>query len=1011
MATELAHAYVTIIPSLDGASKTIEKELGSVNVDGIGRRLGQSLTSGLTEKIKSASKVAVGTLGTIGGAIGNMAAQGGMARALNIEQAQTMFKGLKLDWEDYKDTINAAVDGTAFSLDAAALVAASLAASGVAAGDDMSQALNACTGIAATFGGDLGDIGGIFQKVAAQGKLTGETIQQFADRGINVTATLAEALGKSGDEIKKMTSAGEIDFKTFSDAMYNAFGDSAAAANETFKGSLGNMKSAISRIGEKFANPIKDNAVPIFNALRLAINAVNTALTPVADLFGEFVTNVVAKVTPALETFTAKFDGLSDKLSDMSERGESAFDRLKVAGETFKGAIEAVFGGGIGSKIAIVASGFVGLGAAFGGLSSLLGVVPGLGALVGAISGGAGVVGLFSAALNGLGGVVSAVATPLGAIAGAIGGVVGLFVAGYAQSETFTSGVKSAFDTFVQNIQTGVSPIQAAVQLISDTWGLLGSSFDEAVSNIGSIGQRLPAPLQTALGVVTGFVTDVKNSLSGVSGGTVAFLGMFAGIATGIAPIVASVLPKIAGLVASVSSIGGVGAALKLALSGVGSALGAVFSPVTLVVAAIAALAAGFIYLMATNEGFRNSIMGLVGQIGQSLAPILTVIGQAITQLATTVLPVIMSLIQQLIPVIGQIITVIFQIVAALAPVIAQIVSIVIPIVTQIITLVVQLAGRIISAVLPVISTIASVISQVLPSIMVVVTDVMNTIQSIIETVWPIVEEIIVTVVDTVASIIEEVMPVISTYIEAAMNLIQGIIENVWPAIQGIIETVMGVIQGVISVVMGIITGDWEGAWEGVQNLLSDIWEGIGNVVSTGIDTVVNFIKELPGKILGFFSNAGDLLMDAGKNIIDGFLEGLTAAFEGVKDFVGGIGDWIFNNKGPKAYDLGLLIPNGQWIMQSLETGLENGQKGVLKNLTSFTDDLKQFDYGFGGDFDPSVSRAFNYIPVVETNGDSGQLVINGNVTLDASKFKNERDLDQFRSRLYRELKQAKAGA
>ena len=47
-------------------------------------------------KVESFAKGAVGVIGGIGGAIGSIAAQGGMSRALNLEQAKTMFKGLKL---------------------------------------------------------------------------------------------------------------------------------------------------------------------------------------------------------------------------------------------------------------------------------------------------------------------------------------------------------------------------------------------------------------------------------------------------------------------------------------------------------------------------------------------------------------------------------------------------------------------------------------------------------------------------------------------------------------------------------------------------------------------------------------------------------------------------------------------------------------------------------------------------------------------------------------------------
>lgn len=662
-------------------------------------------------KVESFAKGAVSVIGGIGGAIGSLAAQGGMSRALNLEQAQTMFKGLKLEWDDYYKSIDNAVTGTAFSLDSAALVAANLAASGIAAGADMDKALRGVVGTAATFGSELGDIGGIFQKVAAQGKVSGETLQQFADRGVNVTSVLSQALGKTQEEIKDMVSKGQIDFDTFSTAMESAFGDSAQAANETFTGSMSNMQSALNRIGAKFADPIRANAIPVFNSLRKALNAVSGRLDPLVEKFTELADRLSGGLTSKIDTFTAAL-----------ERGDSIMSALE---ETF---------GAIGSKVAIVVGAFAGIGVAAGALSSIAAVVPGLGTLAGILSGGAASAGAFSG----------------------------------------------------------------------------------------------------ALGVLKG-------------------------------------------------------------------AFGLLTSPAGLVIALVLALVGAFAHLIATNEEFRNGIMAQVSAIGGTLMPLLQELMAQFVEtanyLGTLLLPVLESIVQAVLPPL-------LSIIQSLIPVMAAVASAVMEVVAAIAPLVVAIA-----------ETLIPIIGQVL--------------------------EFVASVVAVIADLMQTYWPQIQAVITSAMDVIMAVVNAVWPFIQSVITNVMNIIQNVISVVTAAISGDWEGVWTGVSNLLQSIWDGMGNIVSAGIDMISDFISTVPDKILSFFENAGTLLWDAGSQIIGGLLDGLKAAVGGVWDFVSGIGETIASLKGPKEYDMKLLIPNGGWIMDSLTVGLQLGEKDVIKTISGVAGNIK----------------------------------------------------------------------
>lgn len=223
---------------------------------------------------------------------------GGTTRASNIERAKFQLEGLKVAWEDVSDDIDYAVKDTAYGLDEAAVAAAQFAASlghdsyKNAAGEisDMGKALRAISGVAGMTNSSYGEIANIFTGIAGTGHVMTQDLRMLEGRGLNVAAKLAEVLSDGPDHIKytekqirEMVSKGEIDFLTFAKAMDYAFGDHAKKANETYTGSLANMKAALSRIGADFVTPIHKGLTSVQNALRLTFDRLRTITKPFAE--------------------------------------------------------------------------------------------------------------------------------------------------------------------------------------------------------------------------------------------------------------------------------------------------------------------------------------------------------------------------------------------------------------------------------------------------------------------------------------------------------------------------------------------------------------------------------------------------------------------------------------------------------------------------------------------------------------------------------------------------------
>ena len=238
--------------------------------------------------------------------------QGGITRAMNLENAHFQLQGLLKDEQQVQavmKNVSDSVDGTAYSLDAAAKVASQLAASGMRAGDQMYSSLRAVAGVAAMTNSSYEDIGQIFTAIAGQGRVMGNDLLQLSARGMNAAATLGQAMGKSEAEIRDMVTKGKISFNDFAKAMDNAFGEHAKKANESFSGALSNVKASLARIGAEFVSPlIVQNGpfVQLFNAIRERINDVKSEIGPLSDMFTKTTISIVNSMTESIKKLDVK---------------------------------------------------------------------------------------------------------------------------------------------------------------------------------------------------------------------------------------------------------------------------------------------------------------------------------------------------------------------------------------------------------------------------------------------------------------------------------------------------------------------------------------------------------------------------------------------------------------------------------------------------------------------------------------------------------------------------------
>ena len=359
--------------NLDGASKGLENvnsAAKNVNLDGISSGVaalekrfstmgivGMTVIQNLTNSaMQLGSKL---TSWFTGGIV-----QGGITRAMNLEKARFQLQGLLKDSDKVEavmKNVNASVDGTAYSLDQAAVVASQFAATGMEAGEKMEGALRAVAGTAAMTSADYQRVGLIFTQISGQGRVMGNDLLQLSNLGINAAATLATYLGKTESEVRNMVSKGEISFEMFAEAMDSAFGEHAAKANSTFTGAMSNVKAALARIGAEFVSPLLVENGPLvkfFNTLREKVNDIKKVIGPIASTFTKFAstvingaTNIISKIdfSKPLKIFGAlelSFSKVGNAIKTVAAPVEKVSESLKDLGNIVNDVIIGKFGNG-----------------------------------------------------------------------------------------------------------------------------------------------------------------------------------------------------------------------------------------------------------------------------------------------------------------------------------------------------------------------------------------------------------------------------------------------------------------------------------------------------------------------------------------------------------------------------------------------------------------------------------------------------------------------------------------
>jgi phage-related protein len=193
---------------------------------------------------------------------------------------------------------------------------------------------------------------------------------------------------------------------------------------------------------------------------------------------------------------------------------------------------------------------------------------------------------------------------------------------------------------------------------------------------------------------------------------------------------------------------------------------------------------------------------------------------------------------------------------------------------------------------------VATVITTYINIWKTIILGALNYIKTMWSAIWwalgPIVKAVfglIAAIIKLAWTIIKGVVILNARYIKAVIvgtwNAIKAVTSAVWGAIKAVFTAVWGFIGPYVKTAVNAIKGAVESAWNAVKSKTTEIWNGLKSIVSGAIDSVMTLVNGIKARVTGAFSGAINWLTGAGKDIIQGLIDGIVGMIDDVTGAIG----------------------------------------------------------------------------------------------------------------------------
>ena len=520
----------------------------------------------------------------------------------------------------------------------------------------------------------------------------------------------------------------------------------------------------------------------------------------------------------------------------------------------------------------------------------------------------------------------------------AMSGFLAIMNAGDADVEKLSNAIANCDGTAANMAETMQDNLAGQLQILKSQLEELAISFGEL--------------LMPAIRTIVGWIQKFVDWLNSMDEGTKKVVITIALLAAAIGPVlivVGKIMSAVGTIMTVVPKLAGVINTVKTAFAALNTTMLA--NPIVLIIAAIAALVAAFIYLWNTNEDFRQFWIDLWEKVKkaaiacwEAIKTFLTQAWEAIRNTASTVWNAIKEFFSGLWEGIKTIFTTVVTAISAFLQAAWNAIQSTISTVWNAIS---AFFSAIWAGIQNIITTVVNAIKTFLTNTWNAIKDVISTvmiaIRTVITTVWNAISMVINTVVTAIQTFLTTAWNAIKVTITTAINAIKTVIETVFNAIKALITTVMNGIKTTITTIWNNVKSTVSTVLEGIKSAVSNVFNGILNAIKSAMMNVFNAVKNGFANVKNHITGLASQAFNWGKDLIMGIVNGIKSCINAVGDAVKSVADKIKAFLHFSVPDEGPLTDYESWMpdfMGGLAKGIEKSRGMIQSAMRDVSGDM-----------------------------------------------------------------------